>query len=80
MDKCYHINFVSKFNSIYGYAYCPDCGKIPLSFRELCLSILKPGTNAIIKSIAQDILKNCPDPNCKICQDVIRIKYKNEIT
>jgi hypothetical protein len=58
MNKCYHYNFVSIFNSDRGCAYCPDCGKAPLSVNECGTIILKPGFDKLAESIAKDIIND----------------------
>lgn len=72
--KCYHENFVSIFNpdNPHGCAYCPDCGKRPLSVEECAYSIVKPGWDNLSKAIAKDLLDTCPEPNCDYCKQLRR--------
>lgn len=69
-NKCYHPNFVDIFNSNRGCAYCPDCGKSPLSVYDIGIGILQPGFDAIALSLAKDILATCPKPKCKHCKKI----------
>lgn len=59
MNKhCWHINFVSIFNSDRGHAYCPDCGKEPLSYKDCAMSIMLPAQAKIAESMAKDLYKD----------------------
>lgn len=77
--KCYHYNFVSIFNSPYGYAYCPDCGKGPLSVHECGAAIMRPGLQAAALAIARDLLtditKNPPTPMNDLNSDINILAY-----
>ena len=53
---CYHPNYVSIFTSDRGCAYCPDCGKQPLSVNEIGCGILQPGFDKLAESLAKDLL------------------------
>lgn len=53
--KCKHLNFISIFNSDRGCAYCPDCGKSPLSAHDCGVALLAPGFDKMAESIAKDI-------------------------
>lgn len=72
--KCHHLNFVSIFNSERGCAYCPDCGKSPLSAYDCGIAILAPGFDKCAESIAKELLSTCPDPACDECKE-LRSKY-----
>ncbi len=73
--KCYHPNWVSIFNSQIGCAYCPDCGKAPMSYEECGSALVGPDPFKELKEkLARDILNECPEKKCKMCR-MLRKKY-----